>query len=300
MARARFLFLSTLLFSLTACQPRSQTPVSLSTEPSPAPLTAQILRNGSYRVLFPDNSIRTIPLSDGVYQSGEDPAAENFVSARIGEQVAFGDLDSDRAEDAVLTLTLNFGGSGMFTALIPVLNRNGAAWQPSPASLEDLPVIHTLAIENGEIFLSATVHGVNDPNCCPSQPVTKTYRLLADTLWLTHLTSRVSADAPERAIIIDSPDDNAETTNPVTITGKVTIAPFENTLLYTILTEDGETLEQGPLMVDAPDAGAPGTFTLTFDLSASGYYGPIRVELWDLSPADGSPLAMDAVLLFLQ
>ncbi len=288
-----------LLFSLTACLPLSPTPVSSSESP-PAPLTIQALRNSSYRILFADNSIRTLPLSDGVYQSGEDPSAENFVSARVGEHIAFGDLNGDRIDDAVLPLTLNLGGTGMFTALITVLNQNGVAWQPSPAPLEDLPILHTLTIENGEIFLSATIHGLNDPNCCPSQPVTKTYRLLADKLWLTRLTSRVAAGATERVITIESPADNAEVTNPVTITGSVSIAPFENTLVYKILTSNGEIIELGPLMVDAPDLGAPGVFTLTLDLSTSGYCGPLRVELWDISVADGSPLAMDSVYLILQ
>lgn len=300
MIRKSPLFLSTLLFSLTACSHLPQTPVVLSTELSPASLTTQTLRNSSYRVLFPDHSIRTIPLSNGVYQSGEDPAAENFVWARIGERIAFGDLNDDGVDDAVLTLALNLGGTGIFTALIPVLNRNGVAWQPSPAPLEDLPILHSLAIKNGKVFLSATVHGVDDPTCCPSQAVTRTYRLLADKLWLTHLTSRVSEDAPERIITIESPTDNTEVTKPVTITGNVTVAPFENTLLYIILTADGEVLEQGPLMVDAAEPGAPGVFTLTLDLSASGYHGPICVELWDLSPADGSPIAMAAVLLILR
>lgn len=300
MVRKRSLFLSILLFGLAACLPLPATPAPPTTEPSPPSLTVQALRNGSYRVLFPDNSTHTLSLSDGVYQSGTDPSATDFVLARLGEPIAFGDLDGDGSDDAVLPLTLNFGGSGMFTALIPVLNRDGAAWQPSPAPLEDLPLIHTLTITNGEIFLSATIHGLNDPTCCPSQPVTKTYRLLADKLWLTHLTSRASANAAERAITIESPAENAKVTNPVTITGNVTIAPFENALLYKIRTSEGEVIEQGPLMVDAPDLGAPGVFTLTFDLSASGYHGAILVELWDLSPADGSPLAMDAVYLLLQ
>jgi hypothetical protein len=53
-------------------------------------------------------------------------------------------------------------------------------------------------------------------------------------------------------------------------------------------------------MVDAPDMGAPGTFQLTFDLENAGVTGLIRVEFWDLSPADGSPLAMGAIYLTLK
>ncbi len=284
------------LLSLCACRPLHPviTPTSTSS------LSPQTLRNGSYNVLLPDHTTITIPLTDGAYQSGQDPSQPGFLTARLGDHIALGDLNGDGLEDAVLTLALNLGGTGTRTAILPILNRDGTAWQPFPVPLEDLPILHTLTIEDGKIFLSATVHGVNDANCCPSLLVTRTYRLLPNELWLTHLASRVSADAVERLIRIQTPADGAEVTCQITSTGNVTIAPFENTLVYRVLTAAGEEIEQGPLMVDAPDMGLPGTFTLTLDLCQQDYRGPIRLEFWDFSPADGSPLAMEAVSLLLR
>lgn len=279
----RFLPISLfLLFGLVACRPA---------------LTLPTLRNASYTILLADDSILSIPLTDGVYRSGQDPSQPDFVAARLGDHLAFGDLNGDGADDAVLILSLQIGEAGASTALIPVLNQNGAARQPFPAPLEDLPVIHALSIADGAIFLSATVHGLNDPPCCPSRSVTKTYRLLENHLWLTRLTSKASPTAPECLITIESPDENAEVGGTVHVSGKVTVAPFENTLLYRIRAVNGNTLEQGPLMVDAAEPGAAGTFTLTFESEVLGHPGPILVEFWDLSAADGSPIAMAAILL---
>ncbi len=278
-----FLSLSLLLlFSLVACRPA---------------LTLQTLRNASYTVLLANGSILSIPLTDGVYRSGQDSSQPDFVAARLGDHLAFGDLNGDGADDAVLTLSLQIGEAGTSTALIPVLNQNGAAQQPFPVPVENVPVIHALSIADGAIFLSATVHGINDPPCCPSRPVTKTYRLLENHLWLTRLTSRASPTAPEHLITIESPDENAEVSRTVLVSGRVTVAPFEGTLLYRIRAVNGNTLEEGPLMVDAAEPGAAGTFTLTFESGALGHPGLILVEFWDLSAADGSPIAMAAILL---
>ncbi len=297
---AHLAFVLLALSALVACLPLPPASGMATAVPSSVPLTLERLRNSAYQVLFPDGSLRTIPLTDGVYRPDPQASPGGDVLAQLGEQVAWGDLNNDGLEDAVVTLVLDFGNARTLTALVPWLNQNGMAIQPAPAFLEDLPVLHSLTIEDGEITLQATTHGVGDHPCCPSQEVSKAYRLLGNRLWLTHLTSRATATAPVRVITIESPADNARVTIPLTVTGRVTVAPFESTLVYKILTADGEVLAQGPLMVEAPEMGAPGTFTLTLGADAPALHGPVRVEFWDFSPADGSPLAMAAIYLVIE
>ncbi len=55
----------------------------------------------------------------------------------------------------------------------------------------------------------------------------------------------------------------------------------------------------GPVNVDAADLGAPGTFNVTLDLGAFPP-GRIRIELSDLSAADGSVLALDSVMVIVR
>jgi len=44
-------------------------------------------------------------------------------------------------------------------------------------------------------------------------------------------------------------------------------------------------------------AGAPGTFSQTFNLSSAGVSGPVIFQFIDLSPADASTLALGSVVL---
>jgi hypothetical protein len=83
-----------------------------------------------------------------------------------------------------------------------------------------------------------------------------------------------------------------------TLRGSVSIAPFENNLVYEVFIPGrSESFTIGPLTVNAPDFGAPGTFELPLNFSASGYSGLVRITLSDLSAADGSLLALDALFV---
>jgi len=81
----------------------------------------------------------------------------------------------------------------------------------------------------------------------------------------------------------------------VEIAGTVTIAPFEDNLVYDVYDSDLVRLAQGPLMVDAPGPGAPGAFAFSLDAYSLDYLGPVLVTISDISAADGSLLAMDSV-----
>jgi serine protease inhibitor len=113
---------------------------------------------------------------------------------------------------------------------------------------------------------------------------------------MTRFTSQTPS-GQERAINIRAPLNGAEVSGSITITGDITIAPFENNLTYTVYDSQYRPIAQSYTMVNAPDFGAPGTFALTIDLAALGLAGDIYIEITDLSAADGSVLALSQVHL---
>jgi hypothetical protein len=271
--------------------------------PSPIPtgLTLDALKNAEYTFDL-DEAMPTFRLSDGSYQSGSDPSKSDFVQVNLADKVAFGDLNGDGVNDAAVVISINTGGTGEFEYVVGVVSQDGQPMQAGYAYIDDRAIINSLNIADGKIILDTVTHAPNDPMCCPSQPVIETLRLPVDSrgiLWLTHFISKPSSDTA-REITITSPAPGTGVDNPFTIIGNVTIAPFENSLVYHVYDMNLNELSVGPLMVNAPDMGAPGTFELTLDLSTTGYKGPIFVTISDLSMADGSILAMDSVILVVK
>jgi hypothetical protein len=272
----------------TALPPvRTDTPIP----PTPAGLTLDMLRNGTYFAPFYS---RTVKLVNGVYTEG---SGTDLYTVQMLETIAFGDLNGDGVNDAAILLAESGGGSGVFESLVTVLDVGGApdpAWQ---VQLGDRVRINALAIDSGTIKLDALVQGPNDPMCCPSQPETQSFRLMGNTFWLTHLTSR-TPDDHDRSITITAPADGSSVTNPFSIRGSVTIAPFENTLAYRLFLPDGTKVNESTLLVDSGGiAGGPGTFSQPFNLSNAGISGPVILQILDRSAADGSTLALDSIML---
>ncbi|MDX9992974.1 MAG: Gmad2 immunoglobulin-like domain-containing protein [Anaerolineales bacterium] len=252
------------------------------------------LRNGEYTFngIDPNGAPKTYRLQNGSYQSSADTASVGFVSIRLIEPTAIGSLNNDEYQDAAVILVENYGGTGQFVQIGAVLNQAGSPYHAATYPLGDRVKVDTLNIQNNEILLSGLVHGPQDGLCCPSIPATIHLRLLNENqLMLTRFTTQ-TPDGQERSINIRAPLNGAEASGSITITGDVSIAPFENNLLYTLYDSQYQEITRSGLMVDAPDFGAPGTFALTIDLAALGRTGNLYVEITDLSAADGSVLAL--------
>jgi hypothetical protein len=180
------------------------------------------------------------------------------------------------------------------------MNVNGTLTFHTSTLVDDRPQLNELSIENGEVFLDATIHGFEDPGCCPMLRTTRHYRLAEDRqLDMTDYTT-FTPDGRPRTITIESPVNGAEVFSSVQIKGSVAIAPFENNLAYRIYDAGGLELSVGALQVSAPDLGAPGTFDLMIPLGSILSGAVIRLEVQDVSAADGSLFAMDSVELVVK
>jgi len=107
-------------------------------------------------------------------------------------------------------------------------------------------------------------------------------------------------DGSPRTITIESPDNGTEVFSSVQIKGSFAIAPFENNLTYSIVDFGGVELARGAISVTAPDPGAPGTFEAIIPLGNILSGAVIKLEVQDISAADGSLFAMDSVELVVK
>ncbi len=263
------------------------TDTAASASPTPAVLTLETIKNVEYKLNAVDNP-RIIRLVDGIFTD------EDRTEVRLFDQIAIKDLNGDGVEDAAVLVGENFGGSGTFVSLVVFLSQNGQPEQFAAILIDDRPKITSLTIEDGQIVLEALVHGVDDPMCCPTFPITRTYGLGTNGLVLTNQTSQTPGGA-ERIITIEQPLAGSDVSGSVQVKGTVTISPFENNLVYAIYNEKGEDLIRGPFPVQSEDLGGPGTFDNPIDLGDIPIGSVIRLELSELSMADGSLLAMDSV-----
>lgn len=266
----------------------SATPVT----PTPAALTLDMLKNGTYYAPY---AKRTVKLVNGAYSEGA--GADQF-SVQMLDTVAFGNLDSDGIPDAAVILVENTGGTGDFESVAAILNKDGAPSQAGQAEIGDRVKVNAMTINAGKIGLDMLVQGPNDPMCCPSLLESQSYEMVGNTLWLTSLDTLTPDGQQKRFISVNTPPDYSSVSNPFTVTGNVTIAPFENTLAYRLFLADGTKVNESNLTVDSNGiAGGPGTFSQQFDLSNAGVTGQVVIQFLDLSAADGSTQALGAVVL---
>ncbi|MCL4531393.1 MAG: hypothetical protein M1282_18570 [Chloroflexi bacterium] len=291
------------LFSPAVSTPTGQPTLAIQEAPmgpppTPLPgLTVDQLKNSKVKLVFRD-SHPTVQLTNGLYQNGTDPASADYASVNLLPQIAYGDLNGDGASDAAILIAENYGGTGVFVSVIAMLNQNGQPMQAASEMIDDRPQINSLSIQNGQIFLDAVIHGSNDPGCCAAWPTKRTFRYEFNKLVMTSFSSG-TPDGSERLIAITQPSngDQVMLSQPLTVTGNVTIAPFENNLVYSIFDSNNNQVANGSLLVQASQPGGPGSFSLPVDLSKITSPGPVRIQIEDKSPADGSILALGSVTI---
>ena len=309
----RYSLILLLAIFLIGCRPATPPPTSLDqTQTAPAPATESTaipatptippdqvaeIRNAQYQLGIPD-SLQIVQLKDGKFEQGT-PGGADFISVFVTDFVAIGDLDIDGVNEAVVLVSENYGGTGVFVFLAVYANVNETLSFQTSTMVDDRPQLNALSIENHEIFLGAVIHGFEEPMCCPTLRMTRHYRLVDNQLDMTDYTT-FTPDGNPRIIRIESPANGSEVFSSVPIKGSVAIAPFENNLEYHIYDVGGVELAAGPISVSAPDLGAPGTFDVMLPLGKILSGAVIRIEVQDVSAADGSLLAMDSVELVVK
>ena len=244
------------------------------------------------------NSLQIVQLTDGKYEQGV-AGSTDFISVSVTDFVARGDLNGDGEDEFAALVAENYGGTGTFVFLAVFADMDGTPVFQTSTLVDDRPQLNALSIENNEIFLDAVIHGFEDPMCCPALRTTRRFRFVERQLDMTEYTT-FTPDGRPRTITITAPASGAETYSSVQIRGNVTIAPFENNLVYRIYDVSGIELSVGAISVSATDLGAPGTFDAIIPIGSALSGAVIRLEVQDVSAADGSLFAMDSVELVVK
>lgn len=249
-------------------------------------LTVEKLQNMSY--LSP-NSGMTVQLTNGIF-------TEDSTTISLLPQIAIGDLNEDQVDDAVVLLAENTGGTGNFISLVVIVNRGGEYLQIGSVFIDDRPIIQSLVITEGTIVLDATIHGINDAMVSPTHIVRQTYKLLENNLTLMSQNSTTQGGS-ERSIAIEAPLSGSEVTAGVQIKGSMPIAPFENNLRFRVVDLAGNEFLSEGFMVQSEDVGGPCVFDNAITLPALSSGTWVRLELAELSMADGSVVTLNSVLV---
>ena len=265
--------------------------------PTAAPDYVEKIRNAEYQLSLTD-SRQIVQLVDGKYEKGA-PGGADFVSVTVTPFVARGDLTGDGEDEYAALVAENYGGSGTFVFLAVFSDENGTPVFQTSTLVDDRPLLNELSIEDNDIFLDAVIHGFEEPMCCPTLRTTRRFRLIEQQLDMTEYTT-FTPDARPRTITITAPASGTETYSSIQVRGDVAIAPFENNLVYRIYDVSGIELSVGAISVMAADLGAPGTFDTIIPIGSALSGAVIRLEVQDVSAADGSLLAMDSVELVVK
>lgn len=146
----------------------------------PLVLSLAQLENGTYA--FEGSSVT---LSDGEYTNPDfDPATtgDAIAYSAMGTVYAFGDLNGDSKEDAIITVSINTGGTGTFVHFFAVINNNG---DPAPSEglfLDDRGWPEAMSIDAGLVTAEVLIHGPSDPGCCPATNETWVLKLVGNAL----------------------------------------------------------------------------------------------------------------------
>lgn len=266
-------------------------------KPTSVPEEITKVRNAEYE-LGASESLQTVQLTDGTFEQGT-PGSEDFLSVTMTDFTAIGDLNADSVDEVAALVSENYGGTGVFVFLAVYAQVDGAWTFQTSTMVDDRPQLNALSIEDGEIFLDATIHKADEPMCCPTLKTTRHYRFVDNLLDMTDYTTFTPEGKP-RTISIASPADGEEVFSSISIKGNVEIAPFENSLAYRIYDVFGVELSAGAIPVTASGAGAPGTFSVMIPLGRALDNAVVRLEVQDISAEDGSLLAMDSVELVVK
>jgi hypothetical protein len=104
----------------------------------------------------------------------------------------------------------------------------------------------------------------------------------------------ITREAQPARVTIYQPETNSTLAGGIATISGFGLASFEQTLVVEIHDEAGNTIASDPVMVDAPDLGQPGYFSIDLAYSVATT-GPGRVVVRDVSPAFGGDVYVTSV-----
>ena len=141
---------------LIACSPGA---------PAGAPSLEQ-LKNTTYHAVLDE----PVTLQDGKYEGPPYTAmsASRPVVTLVESTIVVGDVAGDEADDAIVMLATNTGGSGVFFHLAVVRNLDGTPQHIGMIPLGDRVKLNSLKVVDGKVIANLIEHGPGDPMCCPT------------------------------------------------------------------------------------------------------------------------------------
>lgn len=186
--RAVIHLVGALALALTvACGGGDSAPVPAETAEAPGaaptpPTTEQIARS-TITGIFEEGPITLV---DGRWEGEpyEEGAATIPVVELAGSEdfLLVGDLDGDSAEEAIVHLTYNSGGTGNFGFLVALGRDGDEAVQEALGEIGDRVQIRGARIEDSRIVLDVIQAGPGDGMCCPTELATLTFTAEGDRL----------------------------------------------------------------------------------------------------------------------
>ncbi len=241
-----------------------------------------------------DQNIYAPSIGQPVSLKDGDFVFTNGMRVYLLPQAAFGDLNNDQMADAVVLLAEKNVLHEVLVSLIVLIQENGEFNQKADLLIGKDAEIFSITIDHAEITLNALLRNTGEDMDLPERNVWQTYQYRGENLVLTKVSSSIN-QGTLRTIEISSPVDGDQVGASVFLKGGMPVSPFENNLRFTVFDMEGQLLTQSGFMVDAEEMGTPAVFSNKVDLPPLPSGTRVRLELADLSMADGSLIAMDSV-----
>jgi heat shock protein HslJ len=140
---------------------------------APEGLSPAELANATYPdEFYPSGSVT---LQNGQHSEPAAPGSASMISTQLLPVGTYGTLAGQPV--AVVVLATNGGGSGTFITMHVMFSQNGQPVSIANAALGDRTQVNSISIENEQIKVDMVQVGPDDPFCCPSQQVIKTFEL---------------------------------------------------------------------------------------------------------------------------
>ncbi len=166
----------------TLCIPSTDdaaTLMAMSIGTAPEGLSPEELADATYTSEFTDDG--TAPLTDGAYSEPAAPGSATETKVMLlPDYTIYGQLNGQ--DIAAVVLATDAGGSGTFYNLHVMVSGDGQPAEVASTFLGDRVQINSITIKDNQIVVDMVQAGPDDPMCCPTQRVVKTYELQGDQL----------------------------------------------------------------------------------------------------------------------